>query len=263
VKAYKRSPLKDNPLRNPGQSVDEQRADLVFDKVLGPFLVTFLVILLAALEWWRQFSGSPPQPWLYTILAVLVAGYAAWQVYRAWPQVRDLRLAREGEIAVGQYLEHLRGSGYQVFHDVLGQGFNVDHVVIGPAGVFTVETKTWSKPLRGEARIVVEGERIIANGLEPERNPLVQAMAQASWLRSLLEESTGRMLPVRPAILFPGWFVERPPAGQSDVWVLNPKALPAFLGREPERLSAEEIKLAAFHLSRYVRGSSGKHEGQA
>jgi hypothetical protein len=258
VKSERRSPLKDSPLRNPGQSVEEQQIDIVFEKVLGPFLATILVALLAALEWWRHFTGVPPQPGLYTAAATVVAGYSAWQVYRVWPQVRALRLAREGEKAVGQYLEHLRESGYQVFHDIPGQGFNVDHVVIGPPGVVTIETKTWSKPLRGETRIVVDGERIRANGVEPERNPLIQARAQATWLHGLLKESTGRALPVRPAILFPGWFVERPPAGQSDVWVLNPKALPAFLGHEPERLTAEEIKLAAFHLSRYVRGSSGK-----
>jgi hypothetical protein len=259
VKSERRSPLKDKPLRNPGQSVDEQRADLVYDKVLGPFLLAVLVVLLAGFEWWRHFSATPPQPWLFTIIAVVAAGYSAWQIYRAWPKVRALRLAREGEKAVGQYLERLRESGYQVFHDIPGQGFNVDHVVIGPAGVFTIETKTWSKPLRGETRIVVDGERILANGLEPERNPLTQARAQAGWLHGMLKESTGRALPVRPAILFPGWFVERPPAGQSDVWVLNPKALPGFLSHEAERLNAEEIKLAAFHLSRYVRGSSANH----
>lgn len=227
--------------------------------MLGPFLVAFLVILLAALEWWRHFSGIPPQPWLYTIIAVGVAGYSARQIQQVWPQIEALRLAREGEQAIGQYLEHLRESGYQVFHDIPGQGFNVDHVVIGPAGVFTIETKTWSKPLRGETRIVVDGERIFANGVEPERNPLIQARAQATWLHELLKESTGRALLVRPAILFPGWFVERCPGGQSDVWVLNPKAFPAFLGHESERLSAAEIKLAAFHLSRYVRARSGKH----
>jgi len=259
VKSERRSPLNDRPLRNPGQSVDEQQFDLVYDKMLSAFVIALLVILLAAMEWWRHFSAIPPQPWLYTIVAVMVAGYSAWQIHGALPQVRALRLAREGEKAVGQYLEHLRGSGYQVFHDIPGQGFNVDHVVIGPAGVFTIETKTWSKPLRGETRIVVDGERIFANSVEPERNPLIQARAQATWLHSLLKDSTGRSLPVRPAILFPGWFVERSSGGQSDVWVLNPKALPAFLGHEPERLSAEEIKLAAFHLSRYVRGSSGNH----
>ena len=40
----------------------------------------------------------------------------------------------------------------------------IDHVIIGPAGIFTIETKTWSKPVRGEARIVFDGEKLTAGG---------------------------------------------------------------------------------------------------
>jgi len=58
--------------------------------------------------------------------------------------------------------------------DVVGDGFNVDHVLIGPAGVFTVETKTHSKP-RGDARVVFDGEAIQVAGMEPDRDPVVQA----------------------------------------------------------------------------------------
>lgn len=36
--AESRSPLKDKPLRNPGQSVHEQRMDIVWDKALSKFL---------------------------------------------------------------------------------------------------------------------------------------------------------------------------------------------------------------------------------
>lgn len=37
----------------------------------------------------------------------------------------------EGERAVGQFLEQLREQGFHVFHDVVGTGFNVDHVLVG------------------------------------------------------------------------------------------------------------------------------------
>ena len=77
------------------------------------------------------------------------------------------------------------------FHDVVGLGFNVDHVIVGPAGVFTVETKTWSKPAKGDAKVVFDGERVRINGFEPDRNPIVQAKAQARWLKEVLAESTG------------------------------------------------------------------------
>jgi hypothetical protein len=147
----------------------------------------------------------------------------------------------------------LRAQGYHVLHDVLGEGFNIDHVLIGPAGVITVETKTWSKPRRGDAKITFDGERLVVQGHAPDRDPVAQARAQASWLRRVLVESTGRDLPVRAVIVFPGWFVERTAGGPRDVWVLEPKALPAFLAKEPDQLRSEDVNLASFHLSRFVR----------
>ena len=87
----------------------------------------------------------------------------------------------------------------------------------------------------------------------PDRDPVIQAKAQATWLRNLLAESTGKSFDVFPVPLFPGWFTEQPPASLRPLWVLEPKALPSFIEREPPRLAAAESKLAAYHLSRYIR----------
>ncbi|HEX9145591.1 MAG TPA: nuclease-related domain-containing protein, partial [Candidatus Binatia bacterium] len=59
--------------------------------------------------------------------------------FRVKRDVKALRLGRNGERDVGQKLEPLRKHGYQVFHDIIGDGFNIDHVLIGPAGIFTVQ----------------------------------------------------------------------------------------------------------------------------
>jgi hypothetical protein len=146
----------------------------------------------------------------------------------------------------------LRKRGYRAFHDVVGNGFNVDHILIGPAGVFTVETKTHSKP-KGNTHIVFDGQAVRVNGFEPDRDPIVQAKAQGSWLRELLAESTGRKFTVRSVIVYPGWYVDETHYKGNSVWVLEPKRLPIFLDQEPRRLSPEDIHLAAFHLSRFVR----------
>jgi hypothetical protein len=42
------------------------------------------------------------------------------------------------------------------------------------------------------------------------------------------------------------------------VLVLEPKALPAFIQQEPMSVSAADVALAAFHLSRYVRSEAEK-----
>ena len=138
----------------------------------------------------------------------------------------------------------------------MGSGFNLDHVLIGPAGVFTVETKTHRKA-SGDARVVFDGETIRIDRLQPDRDPLIQAKAQASWLRELLSESTGRKFEVRSVIVYPGWFVENTGPTERLIWVLNPKALPTFLDHEPLMLSHEDVKLACFHLSRFIRTTAG------
>lgn len=247
-----RSPFKAKALRLPGQSLDEQIFHLRYDKLLTPWMIALLLVLMAVAEWWRYLMSVPPSPVIYTAAAMGAVVYAVVRFLRVRPRLRALQQGREGERVVGQYLEGLRGQGYRVFHDVVGDGFNVDHVLIGPAGVFSVETKTRSKPA-GDARVQFDGIQLAVAGFEPDRDPIVQAKAQASWLRELLGESTGKAFRVRPVVLFPGWFVEQKGTSAREVWVLNPKALRAFIDREPRVLGEEEIRLAAFHLSRFIR----------
>lgn len=248
----KRSPLKGRPLRNPGQSLDEQIHDVLYDYIVWPVLFGVFMVILAALEWIRYLRPITPSPGIYTFGAAAGAGFAAYRLFRAIPRLHALKLGRDGEKAVGQFLETLRERGYRVFHDVVGNGFNVDHILIGPAGIFTVETKTRSKP-RGDTRVTFDGEAIRINGFPPDRGPVIQAKAQACWLRELLDDSSGRRFDVRSVIVYPGWYVDERDIKQSAVWVLAPKRLVTFIDHEPRRLSEDDIHLASFHLSRFVR----------
>jgi Nuclease-related domain len=248
-----RSPLTDKPLRLPGQALQEERRRLWEEKIEPPMLVALFFAMIALLEWYRSWKALPPMPWLLTLAAASVVLFAAWRFFKYRPRMRALRLGMEGERVVGQYLEGLRSEGYRVFHDVPAQGFNLDHVCIGPAGVFTVETKTWTKPARVPALIEYDGQRLLLAGREPDRDVLAQASGQARWIHRLLEESTGRSFAVQPVVVFPGWFVKAAAGAQKAVWVMEPKGLPAFLARAPNRMAPEDVKLAAFHLSRYIR----------
>ncbi len=250
------SPLKDKPLRNPGQSLDEE-LQRIGDEEVNTWVAMFLIpLIFAGYEGWRWFSDSPPRPLETLIFAIPTSGYAFFRLYRLRLQLRRLRMARDGEKAVGQYLSDLREKGYRVFHDIVGKGFNVDHVVICDRGIFTIETKTYSKSSSGKSIIHFDGETIKVNGKLMERNAVEQAKSQAYWIREVLKESTGRTLPVKPVVVFPGWFVEAAKGqGTADLWVLNPKALPSFIGNQPPRIQPEDVQLAAYHLSRYIRTS--------
>jgi Nuclease-related domain len=250
-----RSPIKGRPLRAPGQSLEDARRNLVEDKIEQPLLIALFLVLMTMFEWWRAYTNQPPQPFVLGVAAASAIGIAIWRFVRVRPEFKQLRQAIDGEKVVGQFLDTLREHHYHVFHDLIGDGFNVDHVLIGPAGVFTIETKTWSKPLRGEARIKFDGENITRGSLAPERNPVVQARAQAGWLANLLAESTGKPFDVHPVVVFPGWFIEQTQTSARRIWVLNPKALPQFLMNEPQRLIEDDVRLASFHLSRLIRVS--------
>jgi hypothetical protein len=255
-----RSPLKDKPLRNPGQSLRDERMDILFDKLMAPLMLSMLLVMLAAVEWGRYYFPSPSRPWVTTVCAALGVAYALWHFRKHWPRLKTLRLAEDGEKAVGQFLDTLRESGYQVFHDVIGEGFNVDHVIIGPSGIYTIETKTWKKPQRGSPEIQFDGEHLTAAGRTPDRDPVIQAKAQAGWLKQLLQASTGKSFTVRPVVLFPGWYIKASRESRRDVWVLEPKALPSFLGQVDAQIAPDDLKLAAFHLSRFIRSQERRFD---
>jgi hypothetical protein len=119
-----------------------------------------------------------------------------------------------------------------------------------------VETKTRSKPM-SKARVVVEGDSLTVAGYPPDRNPIEQVTAAARWLERRLLISTDKRFLVRGVVVFPGWFVEQK-GPRGDVWVLEPKALPAFIGHAPIMLSTAEVALAADHLTLYIRRLTAK-----
>ena len=81
-------------------------------------------------------------------------------VVAAWPSPAGRWAAgAAGERSTAQALEGVEREGYEVLHDVrlAGRRWNVDHVLVGPAGVVVVETKQWRRPVtvrRGWPRIV-------------------------------------------------------------------------------------------------------------
>src|SRR5437870_2721655 len=133
-----RSPLKAGPLRYAGQSLDENIERLINEEAMPYVAAALLVVAMALYEWYRWYSSAPPHPVVLTLVATCVIVFAIAKVTSIRHRLRLLRLGRDGERVVGQFLEELRERGCRVFHDVTSERGNLDHVVIGPRGVFTV-----------------------------------------------------------------------------------------------------------------------------
>lgn len=217
-------------------------------------MIAVILVGFAIHEWLRSYFDTPPSPIIYSLIAAAAVAICAYKIKKHLQKIRHIKLGRDGEKCVGQFLDLLRESGAKVFHDVPALGFNLDHVVLSEYGIFVIETKTYSKPDGGAAKIEFDGKNITKNGYPLERDPIVQVTAAAKYIKEQLLDSTGKSFPIRPVVTFPGWFVTTKKGNtNSDVWVLNPKALPAFISNSNTIMPTEDIHLANYHLSRYIR----------
>ena len=198
-----KSPITKKTLHNPGESLDRKINDIV-DSPIMYLVATGFFVFIAFYEWWRLYKNTPPAPLFYSLIALILICITTWKIINTLSRVKKLKLGREGERAVGQFLDCLRERGAKIFHDIPGEGFNLDHVVVHTSGVYVIETKTLSKPDKGEAKIIFDGNRILKNGFELDRNPISQVQAGRRWLEELIEQSTGHKFKIKPVVVFPG-----------------------------------------------------------
>ncbi len=221
----KRSPIMAKPLHYPGQSSDKKLSSIRFER-LGFWLLLWFMVALVFFESLSWFRHTPPQPLAGAFITFLLGIYIVIKDRQLKRDEVNLKQGSEGEKAVGQILDELKAKGCAVLHDIVVPGpptFNIDHVIISPRGIFAVETKTRSKPTKGNAEVKYDGEKIILTGLRPDYNSVKQAIANARWLHEMLLKSTGKSFFVKPVVVFPGWWVTE--YLSNEVWVLNPNRL--------------------------------------
>jgi hypothetical protein len=82
------------------------------------------------------------------LVGLAAAALVAWRLrFRPSEQARTWRRGAHGERQTARLLDRLTRGGYVVFHDLAVPGntsANVDHLVIGPSGVFVIDSKLWS-----------------------------------------------------------------------------------------------------------------------
>ena len=107
-----------------------------------------------------------------------------------------------GEEIVARELSRLP-AGYHVFHALdagggllMWHGGDMDHVVVGPSGVFVVETKNW----RGE--VTLSGSALQVDGAATQRNPLEQVREAVSLLQVRLGRGGIYHVNVVPVVCF-------------------------------------------------------------
>jgi hypothetical protein len=88
-------------------------------------------------------AGLPRAGLVGLVVAVLVG----WRLrFHPSEQARTWQRGAQGERHTARLLDRLTGDGFVVFHDVAvpDSPANVDHLVIGPTGVFVIDSKQWT-----------------------------------------------------------------------------------------------------------------------
>ena len=249
-----RSPINTPIRRRAGQSAAERR-DLLIETCLERAMLPVLSIIpLIVAECLHRIDSRPiPFPFLFSLLACAI-GFAYLHLRRTRREVRKWTLGEQGERYVGQILDReMPRFGYKVYHDIQikkkGRMMNVDHLLVGENGVFLIEDKTWSKPERGQTVVKYDGNAVLKNGV-PYRKPVIEAFALAKETNSYLHSITGRSYPVKPLLVFVGWYNQAENRHDSPLLLLSEKALASFLPRhKPKQVpTKDDLRLLAAKL---------------
>lgn len=199
---------------------------------LGVFCAGFSLALLLTVTAWGA------------VAFVLSLVYAAWSLMRGLRHVERYFKGARGEEKVSGILKNLP-SAWHVFNDFVADGNHVDHVVVGPSGVFAVETKCWS------GTVTAEDGRILLNGQLPERDPLRQARKESEQVRAELQK-TGWLGVVSPVLVFASETFEPKIAEIDGVIVLNANHLLDIFRTDRVIIPASELDRLA-SLMGYTR----------
>jgi hypothetical protein len=203
--------------------------------------------------------------WMWVGLGFTLAGFILASVLAARWLLARLKERSEhylgffGERVVADFLEPLKSSGWRVFHDVPAETgrekFNIDHVAIGPGGIFAIETRTRPKGVAREGRddfkVFFDGDQLDWPWGE-DLYGIDSAMGNAKWLKNWLVKTTGVLIDVVPVLALPGWSVEAP--AHAALRVVSPSWLPEVIDvNGPVVLSAKQIDLCVRQLEQRCR----------
>jgi hypothetical protein len=252
-----RRPFEEMP-RPAGWSLQNRTAALMED-----FTVYFIFANVVGLVAWALTINIKGSPAIYLGVGFVACCVLIYRATRSISSYMNHRLGLLGEQVVGQILDQLSSDSIRVFHDLEvrepgKKPWNIDHVVLTPAGVFAIETKTRRKS-RGIAPDGQEGHKVVFDGQQLnfpypmgyDSHGIEQAQENATWLSGKLTGLNGCGVPVTPVLVLPGWWVDR--EGKSSISVLNAKECSNFFKGRPPTLSAERQRAIANQLEERCR----------
>jgi Nuclease-related domain len=179
--------------------------------------------------------GSLLAAWLGLVLGVLAAVVAGWGLrFRPSPEAVAWRQGAAGERRTARLLGQLERQGWAVLHDlaVPGSRANIDHLVIGPGGVFVIDSKQY----RGRLQLDSSGR--LWHGRYPLAPTLRAVSFEAAEAAQVLPDPGVAVVPI---VAVHGAQVPWGKVVMSGVPVLPARRLSGMLRALPPVLGSERV----------------------
>lgn len=217
--------------------------------------LTFVFIFVVAhtFEAQQLFEGYPLWQ-LYLLLTTLLAaaGFALYRLVRTVREWRRVRFLRDANIAVGHSLQRIAVGHGRVFHDVPTPAGVVDHVIVGPGGIYAINVVA-HRALRRESVRLADGELCFRP--DGKTIPVTDIAARTTRLEQEFRELLKNSVRVRSVIAAPGWHADSQ-TGDGHL-VVNERTLPMLRGwrSEADYLMDEDVQALQKHLTKTCKRS--------
>ena len=167
--------------------------------------LVFVVLFLAAYALRAEdlFAGYPAwQLWLQIAFLALATAFAGWRLGRTILARREVKFVRDANVVIGHQLQQIAAGGSRVFHDIATTAGVVDHLLVGPRGIYGVNVVARRTRNRGSA--FLQGNELSFS----ERHgvvPTVDVAASTARLEKEITRLLGHKVRVRSVIAAPGW----------------------------------------------------------
>jgi hypothetical protein len=177
-------------------------------------------------------------------VTLVTAGGAWWRLrFRPSPETQTWQRGAEGQRHVARLLEPLAKQGWGVEHDlpVRGAKGNLDHVVIGPPGIFAIDVRQY----RGRLRLSPDG--LLWHG----RTFLLPSLSATRSKADRLQDRVGAPdVWVSPIVAVLGGMVPGGQVTSMGVTVVPARRLPDVLRSLPPTLTTERAREVAAQMNR-------------
>ncbi|WP_250563977.1 nuclease-related domain-containing protein [Sphaerisporangium fuscum] len=185
--------------------------------------------------------GIPMWSWRLGLVAAIIAAIAD-TVYRARTasSVAPWRRVSAAERHTEAQLKKLERSGYRTLHAraIPDSEAQIDHLVVGPTGVYAVDSEKWDKRLP----VRVQSHRKLFHGPFNQKPRLDEARWEASRASELITEALGREITVVPSLAIYGPAIPWKILNIREVDVFDGSRVRRWITNRERSLTNEEIE---------------------